>query len=320
MTLQYKTACVFGGTGFVGRYIVQELARQGVTIKVVSRTPQSAYFLRPYGDVGQIVPVFCDYSDKSINDAVKGCDIVVNATGILYQTRKNSFKKIHTELPKFIAKACKKNDVKRFVHISALGVQETGSKYGRTKLAGEEAVLRHFPSAVILRPGVIFGKEDEFFNRFAKMMGFMPFMPLIGGNKPKFQPVYVCDVAEAAIKTIFGAEELQGRIYALGGPEVMGFKEVYNRISAETGRSRPMIKAPFWIAKSKGFFFQLLPGTPLLTVDQVRSLQTENVVREGQLSLQDLDIKPTATSLILPTYLHIYKQGGPYADKKHVSV
>ncbi len=317
---QLKTACVFGGTGFVGRYIVQELARKGVTIKIASRTPQSAYFLRPYGNVGQIVPVFCDYSEKSIINAVQGCDIVVNSTGILYQKGKNSFKKIHAELPKLIAKACKKNDVKRFVHLSALGVQEKGSKYGKSKLAGEEAILKNFPTAVILRPSVIFGREDDFFNRFAKMMGYMPFMPLVGGNKPKFQPVYVCDVANAAIKTIFGSDELQGRIYALGGPEKVGFKEVYDIISKETGRSKPMIKLPFWIAKIQGFFLQLLPGAPLLTVDQVRSLKNENVVKEGQLSFQDLDIKPTAMSVILPSYLSVYKEGGTYLDKKQVSV
>lgn len=320
MTLQNKTAVVFGGTGFVGRYIVQELAKKGVTIKVASRSPQSAYFLRTCGNVGQVVPVFCDYSDKSIDEAIKGCDIVVNCVGILYKKGKATFRKMHVELPRTIAKACKKHDVKRFVHISALGVQNSKSKYAKSKLAGEEEVQKAFPQAAILRPGVIFGAEDEFFNRFAGMMSYLPFLPLIGGKKTKLQPVYVCDIAEAAVKTIFGDEELQGRIYALGGPEVISLKEVYERIFEETGKSRPIISIPFWVAKIQAFFLQLLPGTPLLTVDQVRSLQTASIVKDDQRTFEDLGIKPTAMSLILPTYLNQYRNGGPFAEKNHIPV
>ena len=317
MNKQTQTACVFGGTGFLGRYIVQKLAREGVRIKIATRTPQSAYFLRPYGDVGQIVPVMCDYSQASIENMIEDCDIVVNCVGILYEKGKNSFKKIHTDLPSTIAKACRKHNVARFVHISALGVNSAGSKYAKSKLKGEEKVLSHFEKAAILRPSVVFGAEDEFFNRFAAMMRFLPFLPLIGGDKPVMQPVYVNDVAQAVHNVVFGDEVHQGRVYSLAGPEKMGFARIYGIIFEATNRWRPLVRLPFWLAKIQAFFLQLLPGAPLLTVDQVRSLQTPNILQEGQLSLTDLGITPTGHALIVPQYLKIFAKGQRGIDSAH---
>lgn len=313
-----KTACVFGGSGFVGRQIVRELAKLGYRIKVASRVPEAAFFLKPYGVVGQVVPVKCSYKDsKDIETLVKGCDVVVNCIGILYQRRRNDFVKAHVDVPGAIAQACKKEKVKRFIHISAMGVKEANSKYAKTKRAGEEAVLKAFPQATILRPSVIFGEDDDFFNMFAKMAVILPFLPLIGGGKTKFQPVYVGDVADAVIKCITpsdsDARAPEGKIYELGGPEVLSFKEVYQRLFSLIQRQPCLLPTPFWMAKVQAVFLGLLPK-PLLTCDQVESLKCDSVVSEGALTLKDLGVHPTALDSILPHYLIRYRPGGRFAS------
>ncbi|MCB1784123.1 MAG: complex I NDUFA9 subunit family protein [Alphaproteobacteria bacterium] len=310
-----KVATVFGGTGFLGRQIVADLAARGVRVKVATRVPEHAYSLKPYGQVGQVVPFACDYSDgASVARAIAGSDLVVNCIGILYEKGKSGrFQKIHVDLPALIAKACAENGVGRFVHVSALGCDTGTSRYAKSKLEGEKAVLANYPRAVILRPSVIFGADDDFFNMFAELARYMPALPLIGGGKTKFQPVYVGDVAAAAVQVLTdthtGKNGPEGKIYQLGGPEVLTFREIYGRLFQFTGRQRCLVTLPYGLAKFEASFLSLLPK-PLLTPDQVESLKTDNVVADGALGLEALGIAVHGLDAILPTYLERYREGG----------
>ena len=266
MALSNKVATIFGGTGFVGEQIVRELAKLDYTVKVASRTPEKAYFLRPAGVVGQIVPVAYDPADPdSIKEIIKGSDCVFNCVGLLYEKGKATFQKAH------------------------------------------------FPNASILRPSLVFGPDDSFFNMFASMALFLPALPLIGGGKTKFQPVYVGDVADAAIRTIthpaYGGTNPQGRIYELGGPEIVTFEEIYDRLFSVINRKRLKFPLPWGLAKLQAGIMSILPNPPL-TPDQVVSLKTDNVVSDEAYKLEDLEIEPTGMSLILPTYLNRFRPGG----------
>ncbi len=312
-----KTAVIFGGTGFVGRHIVRDLANEGYQIKVVTRVPESAFFLKTAGNVGQIVAVSCDYDDfDSISNVIAGAQVVVNCIAILYERGASTFTKMHSDLPESIATACAVQRVERFVHFSALGIEEGTSEYAKSKLEGESRVLKAFADATILRPSIIFGEDDDFFNKFAKMAGFLPFLPLIGGGKTKFQPVFVGDVAKAALNTIkmpkTGKNSPLGAIYELGGPEILTFKDIYTRLFNNIGFERPLVPMPFGLAKFQAFFLSLMPK-PLLTKDQVESLKTDSIVDEKAKTLKDLEITPTALDTILPTYLIMYKPGGRFA-------
>lgn len=311
----YKIATVFGGTGFIGRHIVQRLTRAGYAVKIATRVPERAYFLKPYGAVGQIVPFVCDYAEPaSIAAAVQGADIVVNCIGVLYERRKGGFERAHVAIPQMIAQACAQGGVHAFVHVSALGCDKSSSRYGVSKKKGEEAVLEAFPAAAILRPSVIFGPEDRFFNMFAQMAQILPFLPLIGGGKTKFQPVYVGDVADAVMAAA-AREDARGKIFDLGGPEILDFRGIYERLFACTGQRRVLMALPFFVAKIQAFFLQMLPGAPLLTPDQVQSLKTDSVVDPLMPELADLGLMPTGMSLILPTYLEYCRPGGRFGDK-----
>lgn len=314
MAQKHKTACVFGGTGFIGRQIVRELAAKGYIIKVATRAPESAYFLKPCGAVGQIVPVVCDYKDgKNIAAIIEGCDVVVNAIGILFERGKRAqFDYLHAKLPGIIAKASKKAGVKSLIHISALGIESSPSRYAKSKLDGEKALRSGFKDAVILRPSIVFGEDDNFFNMFAKLAGVLPALPLIGGGNTKFQPVYVGDVADAAMNAI-NNKEARGNIYELGGCEVLTFKGVYERLLKHTGQKACLIPLPFFIAKIEAAFLQMLPS-PLLTIDQVESLKADSIVGEGALTLSDLGVEAQALDAILPTYLEQYRPGGRFAN------
>lgn len=315
---EYKTACIFGGTGFIGRQIVRELAERGVRVKVATRVPEKAFFLKPCGSVGQIVPYACDYSDhNSIQKAVSGCDYVVNCIGILFEKKNGGFEKTHADLPAAIAKACKKENVKSFVHISALGIEENNSKYAQTKLDGEKAVKKNFKDVSILKPSVVFGPDDDFFNKFAKMAKIVPFLPLIGGGKTKFQPVYVGDVADAAITCLI-SESYKGEVYELGGPDIVSFKEIYETLFEHTNDPKPLLNLPWGIAKLQGKILSLAP-TPPLTADQVETLKVDNMVSDTAKTLKDLGIKAVAMDCVLPTYLARYRPGGRFADVKAAS-
>lgn len=321
--MKNKIAVVFGGTGFIGRQIVRELASQGVRVKVATRVPESAYFLKPYGAVGQVVPVLCDYSKpESIHDITRGADFVVNSVGILFQKGKAKFSKVHTDLPANIAQACVDNAVDRFVHISALGCENGASKYAKSKLAGEEAIKEIFPKVTILRPSVVFGPDDDFFNKFAEMSVYPIMLPLIGGGKTKFQPVYVGDVADAVMCALTfsssGNQNPCGQTYELGGPEVVSFKDIYKLIAKYTGRKRILLPLPFCMAKVMAMCMSLLPKPPL-TCDQVTSLKQDNVLSETSLSLADLGIHPKAMASVVPDYLERYRSGGKFASELEAS-
>ncbi len=306
MAYQNQLVTIFGGTGFLGRYICRELAQAGYQINIVSRSVERAKRCKPAGSVGQVHGTSGSiHSDEDVANAVKHADIVINLCGILYESGKQTFDAVHHRAAERIAKACTKAGVQTFIHISALGVDHAPqSAYARSKAAGEKAVLKAFPNAVILRPGIVFGAEDAFFNRFASLGRFLPLMPLIGGGKTKFQPVYVGDVADAVLAAIT-QPKARGNLYELGGSEVLTFKEILDFIAQCTKRKFHYFTLPFWAARLQGAALGLLPKPPL-TRDQVRLLETDNVVQPKAKTLATLGIKPTSIERIVPNYLTRY--------------
>jgi len=305
-----RVATIFGGSGFIGRYLVQRLARRGWVIRAAVRDPEGALFLRPMGHVGQITPIAVNVrDDASVAAAVAGADAVVNLVGILYERGAQTFQAVHVDGARRVAAAAKAAGVQRFVHVSALGADSASpSEYARTKAAGEEAVRAAFPEAAIARPSVVFGPEDDFFNRFAAMARFLPALPLIGGGETKFQPVYVGDVADALAKMVEDPATA-GRTYELGGPQVYSFKELMELLLREIGRKRFLVPLPFSLARLQAAVLERLPKPPL-TRDQLELLKRDNVVSGKMPTLADLGIAPTAVEVILPTYLSRFRRGG----------
>ena len=315
MNSQQKIVTIFGGTGFVGRHIVRRLAKAGYTVKVATRAAERAYFLRPCGTPGQIIPLTCDFKNPaSIAAAVEDANTVINCIGILYEKKRGAFRRAHIDTPRTIAAAAREAGVKNLIHISALGIDGNKSRYPATKREGEKAVREEFPNAAILRPSVIFGPEDTFFNMFAELSRYTPALPLIGGGRTRFQPVYVGDVADAVMACI-NNPAASGKTFALGGPEIVTFREIYARLFKATGRKRCLISLPFGIAKIQASFLQMLPH-PLLTRDQVESLKTDNIVMAGSLKLEDLGITAKSMDGILAGYLEYSRPGGHFSDKK----
>ncbi|MEL6584837.1 MAG: complex I NDUFA9 subunit family protein [Pseudomonadota bacterium] len=311
-------ATVFGGSGFVGRYTVQALARAGWRVRVAVRRPNEALFVRTYGVVGQVEPIQANIRDEaSTKSAIAGAEAVINCVGILFNNGKNSFDTVQDEGAARIARLAAAEGVQKFVHISAIGADaKSPAAYARTKAKGEAAVLEHMPNAVILRPSIVFGTEDGFFNRFAGMSRISPALPLIGGDT-KFQPVYVDDVADAAAKAV--VEGVEPGIYELGGPDVESFRQLMERMLKIIRRRRILLPLPFWAAKIQGSALDLLPKltlglipNSLLTKDQVLLLQKDNVVSEGAKSFADLGITPRDMDAILESYLYSYRPQGQY--------
>ncbi|HWA41825.1 MAG TPA: complex I NDUFA9 subunit family protein [Hypericibacter adhaerens] len=305
-----RLATVFGGSGFIGRYVVQRLAKQGWMVRAAVRRPDEALFLKPLGDVGQITPVAANLRHQgSVEAAVAGADAVVNLVGLLYQAGPQRFDAVHVEGAGRTAAAAAKAGASRFVQISAIGADPASpAAYARTKAAGEAAVRAAFARATVLRPSIVFGPEDQFFNRFAQMARMSPALPLIGGGHTKFQPVYVGDVADAVMAAIERPEAL-GQTYELGGPEIRTFRQLMELMLSEIERKRLLIPVPFALASLQGALLGLLPMPPL-TLDQVRLLKRDNVVGAGMPGLKELGIDATALELILPTYLARYRPGG----------
>lgn len=308
---------VFGGSGFVGRYVVQALAQTGCRVRVAVRRPDLAGHLQPLGTVGQIHAVQANLRfEESIRRAVEGADAVVNLVGILQSGCKQNFRTLHAAGAGITARAAKEAGARAFVHISALGANRLSpSNYARTKAEGEDLASRAYPGAVILRPSIMFGPEDDFFNRFASMALLSPFMPLVGGGRTRFQPVYVGDTAQAVMAGLDGRAK-PGVTYELGGPRVYTFRELLDLVAQYTARRRPYFPIPFWLAKIQGFFLQVLPKAPL-TVDQVRLLQSDNVVSaeaidEGR-TLEALGIDPHALETIVPGYLARFRPKGEFS-------
>lgn len=301
---------VFGGTGFVGRAVVRDLARTGTRIRIACRRPDEALRCKTMGDVGQIVPVAANVrDDASVAAAVRGADAVINLVGILYERGRQTFRAVHEEAPGRIGRAAQAAGVRRLIHFSALGADPASpSAYARSKAAGEAAVRAAFPGATILRPSVIFGPEDDFFNRFAGLARVLPALPLVGGGHTRFQPVYVGDVADAVIAAL-NAPDCVGRTFELGGPRVYSFRALMEILLGEIRRRRLLVSLPFSLASAEAFFLEWLPKPPL-TRDQVRLLRTDNVIAPGAAGLADLGITPTALEVIVPTYLHRYRRGG----------
>jgi NADH dehydrogenase len=323
---QGALATVFGGSGFVGRHTVRALARQGWRVRAACRRPDLAGHLQPMGGVGQIAAVQANlrYPD-SIARAVEGARVVINCVGVLMPLGRQTFEAVHVEGARAVAKAAKAAGAERLIHISAIGASpDSPGRYGRTKAAGEAAVLAEFPEAIILRPSIIFGPEDDFFNRFATMAVHGPLLPLVGGGRTKFQPVYVGDVAAAIVAAAEGKAK-SGTVYELGGPEVQTFRQLIERTQAYAGRHRGMVPLPFWLAGLMGLLSSLLPaGLRPITVDQVRMLKSDSVVseaaqKEGR-TLAGLGIaSPHAISTIVPQYLEQYQPKGQYSHYRGVN-
>jgi uncharacterized protein YbjT (DUF2867 family) len=302
-----KTVTIFGGSGFVGTQIVQKFADSGAQVRVAVRNPLAAQYLKPLGEVGQINIVQVSLSsDADIIEVMKGSDVVINLVGILYETGSQTFEAVHVEGAKRIAKAASKLGVPKLIHMSSLGViKKSRSLYSSSKARGEEAVLKAFPNATIIRPSIIFGPKDAFFNRFAQMAVTSPFLPLIGGGKTKMQPIYVGDVADSFIRACV-KPEAQGKVYELGGPSVYTFRDLMEFLLKTINRKRLLITIPFSVAKGLARIAQYFPGVPL-TPDQVELIKTDNVVSPTSLHAEDLGVYPKALEAIVPAYLERYR-------------
>jgi NADH dehydrogenase len=314
---------VFGGSGFIGSQVVRTLAKQGYRVRVAVRQPHLAGVQRLHGDVGQIEIVQANVRNApSVARAVEGADAVINLVGVLYEHGRQQFQTLHAMGARTVAEAARAAGVARLVQMSALGADANSpSKYARSKAAGEDAAREAFPGAVVIRPSIVFGPEDDFFNRFAAMAVIAPVLPLIGGGATRFQPAYVADVAKAVAKAATDPD-CAGKTYELGGPTVYSFKELLELVVAETGRARPLVPLPFAVAGLIGAAGDLVAGLipPPLTSDQVELLKADNVVSAGAAGFAELGIVPTAVEGVLPGYLSRYRKGGQYADLTELTV
>lgn len=315
-----KLVTIFGGSGFVGRYVARRMANEGWRVRVAVRRPNEAIFVKTYGVVGQVEPILSNIrDDASVANAMRGADAVVNCVGVLNELGKNGFEAVQAEGAERIARLAAQQGIKRMVHISAIGADsESDSEYARTKAQGEAGVLAYMPDAVILRPSVIFGPEDQFFNRFAAMTRMSPFLPIFGADT-RFQPVYVDDVAQAAVKGVVG--QAGPGIYELGGPEVKTFRELMQQMLGVIHRRRIIIGLPFWVGRImagvldivKFVSFQLFPNN-ILTRDQLKNLRRDNVASEGAKGFADLGIEPATLESVLPEYLWKFRPSGQYDE------
>ncbi len=316
-----KLVTIYGGSGFVGRYIAQRMARAGWRVRVAVRRPNEAMFVKPYGVVGQVEPVFCNIrDDESVRLVMHGADAVVNCVGTFDARGRNNFDAVQHEGAARIARIAAEEGVARLVQISAIGADPEGpSEYSRSKGRGETAVLEAFPNAVILRPSVIFGPEDQFFNRFAGMARMSPVIPLVGADT-RFQVVYVDDVAAAAAKGALG--EAAPGIYELGGPDINTFRDLIQQMLTMIRRRRLVIGLPFFLGRAMGRVFGALSfltgglAPQPITLDQVHELGRDSVVGDGVKTFADLGIKPTSLEAVVPSYLWMFRPDGQYAALK----
>ena len=315
---------IFGGTGFLGRYIVSRLSKLGYIINIVTRTPNEAIFLKTSGNVGQVKITEGSFSNLSnLTSLFNTSDIVINCVGILNEEGDQTFKKLHTDIPEKLAILAKKNGVKKFIHISSIGANpKSDSKYSKSKGIAEVKILKAFPEAIILRPSIVFGSEDQFFNLFSQISCISPILPIVGGST-KFQPVYVDDIA----KTVVGVLQTEApnlkknnTIFELGGPEIISFNSLMVKMLSIIYRKKLIINLPFWLAKAmcpiililNKLTFKKIPL--LITEDSVKQLKNDNIVSKEYLSFEDLEIKPKSLDLILPSYLKRYRPRGNFSD------
>ncbi|MFZ1468987.1 MAG: complex I NDUFA9 subunit family protein [Paracoccaceae bacterium] len=317
-----KLVTIYGGSGFVGRYIARRMAKAGWRVRVACRRPNEALFVKTFGVPGQVEPVFCNIrDDASVRAVMQGADAVVNCVGTFSRGGKNNFDAVQAQAPGRIARIATQLGVGQLVHISAIGAAtDAASIYGRTKAAGEAAVTAAYPGALILRPSVIFGTEDGFFNRFGAMTRMSPILP-VAKAETLFQPVFVDDVAQAAVKGVLG--QAAPGVYELGGPDVGSFRSLMQRMLDVVQRRRLVLNVPTFLMKIMAFGFDMVEAmtgglikNKIITRDQLNSLGTDNVVAPGARGLADLGIQPTAMDAVLPEYLWRYRPSGQYAAIK----
>ena len=315
-----KLVTIYGGSGFVGRQIARLMAKEGWRVRVACRRPNEALFVKPYGAVGQVEPVFCNVrDDASVAAAMAGASAVVNCVGTFDKGGRNNFEAIQAEAAGRIARIAAAKGVERLVHLSAIGADATSeSRYQLTKAEGEALVRAAFPGAVILRPSVIFGPGDGFFNRFAGQSRLGPILPIIGADT-KFQPVFVDDVAQAAVSGVLGSAS--AGVYELGGPDIETFRQLMGRMLGTIGRRRLVANLPFWVGGLIGGLLDVgsaltlgLVKNRILTRDQVKSLRADNVVASGARGFADLGMTPTAMGAVLPSYLWRFRPDGQFAE------
>lgn len=310
---------VYGGSGFVGRHVVRALARRGYRIRVAVRRPELAGHLQPLGRVGQIHAVQANLRNAaSVEAAARDAHVLVNLVGILAEGGRQKFDTVHAFGAEQVALAAA-NHGARMVHVSAIGADEnSSSRYARSKAAAERLVLAALPQAVIMRPSIVFGPEDDFFNRFASLARISPALPLIGGGQTRFQPVFVGDVAEAIAKAV-DSNARPGTVYELGGPEIRSFKQLMQFVLATTGRKRMLVPLPFFAAKMKATVLQFAPAPLTLTGDQVESLRSDNVVSDAAeadgRTLRALGIDPEPMAAIVPSYLWRFRKTGQFSNR-----
>jgi len=307
-----KSITIFGASGFIGRHLIRRLTKKDFRIIVATRSPYLHGYLKPLGNPGQIdLEKINLFDEERLRILLKSSDIVVNLVGILYQTRAQKFENIHAKFPDLLSKLCSELNIEKLVHVSALGIkEEVNSIYMQSKLKGEKNILKNFKNSVILRPSIVFGPEDKFFNQFASLAEFLPALPLIGGGKTKFQPVYVGDVAKSIV-AILEKEEIDNNIYEIGGPEIFTFKELLQILLREIKKKRWLIPIGFKMAKFQAKIFQLFPK-PLLTPDQVEMLKYNNIVTGKYPTLRDLNINSMTINSMLPKYIYRFRTGGQF--------
>ena len=307
-----KIIGIFGAGGFLGKHLMRQLTKLDYRVKVATRNPYLKGYLKPLGNPGQIELFKTNiFNPEDVKQVLKNCNIAINLVGILYETRKQKFNQIHAQFPNLLSELCNELGVKKLVHVSALGVKEGHpSQYMQSKLQGEKNIQDTFKQSVILRPGIMFGPEDKFFNTFATLAQFSPALPLIGGGKTVFEPIYVGDVAQTIVKSL-ELNNSKPSIYELGGANY-SFKELMQILLSEINKKRFLIPIPWGMAKFQSYFLQMLP-TPLLTPDQVTMLRYDNVMSGEYKTLKNLKIKPTTIQSILPKYIYRFRSGGEFS-------
>jgi len=308
MNLDGRLICIFGGGGFVGRYVAQALLERGARLRIAERNIKNAMHIKPLGNLGQTQFVSADVTRKdSVTRAVRGCDAVVNLVGVL----KGDFERVHVEGARNVAEAAAAAGCRSLLHLSAIGADsDSPSRYGRSKGDGEKAVLQAFPDAIILRPSIIFGREDQFINRFAGMIAMLPVVPIIGGDA-RFQPIFVGDVADVAARALSEPELYAGQTFELGGPEILSMGDINRRIARMTGRDRTFVDVPDVAASLMARVLGPLPGAPI-TADQYRMLQKDNVVATGAKGIDAFGVYPTPLAAVAPGWMEKYTPHGRF--------
>lgn len=308
MNLDGRLICIFGGGGFVGRYVAQALLERGARLRIAERNIKNAMHIKPLGNLGQTQFVSADVTrGDSVTRAVRGCDAVVNLVGVL----KGDFERVHVEGARNVAEAAAAAGCRSLLHLSAIGADsDSPSRYGRSKGDGEKAVLQAFPDAIILRPSIIFGREDQFINRFAGMIAMLPVVPIIGGDT-RFQPIFVGDVADVAARALSEPELYAGQTFELGGPEILSMGDINRRIARMTGRDRTFVDVPDVAASLMARVLGPLPGAPI-TADQYRMLQKDNVVATGAKGIDAFGVSPTPLAAVAPGWMEKYTPHGRF--------